>query len=56
MKKNLLKEIKSKFILIKIIDFIKEDKKFQLFTFSKYFQEILEIKLFDYQQKYFNKK
>ena len=56
MNKNMLKQIKSNFILKVIIDFIKEDKKLQLFSFSKYFQEIIGIKLLDYQQQYFKKK
>lgn len=51
-----LKYIHSKFILIKIFDYVKEDKKLKLFSYSKYFQEILGIKLFDYQQTYYNKK
>ena len=52
----MLKEIRSKFILNIIIDYIKNDKKLQLFSFSKYYQEILGIKLLDYQQQYFTKK
>ena len=52
----MLKEIKSKFIINTIIDYIKEDKKLQIFSFSKYYQEILGIKLLDYQQQYFNRK
>ena len=56
MQNILLKKIKSKFILIKVFDYIEENKKLQLFSYSKYFQEILGIKLFDYQQTYYNKK
>ena len=52
----MLKKIKSKFILNTIIDYIKEDNKLQIFLFSKYYQQILGIKLLDYQQQYFNKK
>ena len=57
MDKNLLKNIKSKFLLKNIFDFIKENTyKYKIFTYSKYFQGILDIKIFDYKEQYFNKK
>ena len=56
MKTNLLKNIKSKFIFNKVFDYIGQNKKLQIFKYTKYFQEILGIKIFDYQQIYFNKK
>lgn len=56
MKTNLLKNIKSKFIFNKVFDYIGQNKKLQIFKYSKYFQEILGIKIFNYQEIYFNKK
>lgn len=56
MDANLLKHIKSKFLLKNIFDFIKENTYyFKIFTYSKYFQGILDIKLIDYKEQYFNK-
>ena len=56
MKKNSLKNINLKFILKKIFDFFKDrNYKYKLFLYSKYFQNICEIKLFDYKEKYYNK-
>lgn len=56
MDANLLKHIKSKFLLKNIFDFIKENTyNFKIFTYSKYFQGILDIKLIDYKEQYFNK-
>lgn len=56
MKGKSLKNINSKFILENIFDFI-NDKNFQhkLFSYSKYFQKICDIKLFDYKERYYNK-
>ena len=56
MKTNLLKNIKSKFIFNKVFDYIGQNKKLQIFKYTKYFQEILGIKIFNYQEIYFNKK
>ena len=51
-----LKKIKSKFILKKIFDYINDKNyEYKLFAYSKYFQEIFDIKLFDYKEKYYNK-
>ena len=53
--KYILKKIKSKYIYELIFDYIKnENFKFKLFNYSKYFQNILGIKLFDYKEKYFD--
>lgn len=56
MKGQSLKNINSKFILEKIFDFIM-DKNYEhkLFSYSKHFQKICNIKLFDYKEKYYNK-
>ena len=53
--KSLLKKIKSKYIYKIIFDYIdNENFKFKLFNYSKYFQNILILKLFDYKEKYFD--
>ena len=56
MKGKSLKNINSKFILENIFDFISEKNyEYKLFSYSKYFQKICDIKLFDYKEKYYNK-
>lgn len=56
MKGISLKKIKSKFILKKIFDYINDKNyEYKLFAYSKYFQKIFDIKLFDYKEKYYNK-
>jgi len=53
--KSILKKIKSKYIYKIIFDYINnENFKFKLFNYSKYFKNILGLKLFDYKEKYFN--
>ena len=54
---KLLKKISSKYILIKILNYIQDDMfKYKLFVHSKLFQEKLGIKIYDYQEIYINKK
>ena len=53
--KSILKKIKSKYIYKIIFDYINnENFKFKLFNYSKYFQNILGLKLFDYKEKFFD--
>jgi len=53
--KSILKKIKSKYIYKIIFDYINDENfKFKLFNYSKYFQNILGLKLFDYKEKYFD--
>ena len=55
MEKNSFR-IKSKFIIKKVFDFIKDNNlKLKLVLYSKAFQEILKITLYDYKEQYFNK-
>ncbi len=56
MKGKSLKNIKSKFILKKIFDYINDKNyEYKLFAYSKYFQKIFDIQLFDYKEKYYDK-
>ena len=56
MKGKSLKNINSKFILENIFDFISDKNyEYKLFSYSKYFQKICDIKLFDYKERYYNK-
>ena len=51
--KYILKKIKSKYIYEIIFDYIKhENFKYKLFNYSKYFQNILGLKLIDYKEKF----
>ena len=53
----MLYKIKSKYVFKNIFDFIKDSNlKHKIFAYSKHFQEILKISIFDYKEKYFNKK
>ena len=55
-KKSLLKKIKSKFILNYISEFINGNNiKLNLFKYSKLFQKLLNITIYDYQFAYFKK-
>ena len=57
MEKNPFYNIKSKFVFKNVFDFIKDNNiKLKLLTYSKYFQDILQITIFDYKENYFNKK
>ena len=56
MEERLLNKIKSKYICKMIFDITYENFKYKLFNYSKHFQEILEIKLTDYKEKYWAKK
>ena len=54
METNLLKNIKSNYILRRIFDNIKDKKLLlKLFDHSKLFQKKLDIKLFDYKKVFF---
>ena len=57
MKKDFnLSKIKSKHILNQIFDFIKDDNfKLKFLKYSKYFQKIFDINIFNYQNAYFKK-
>ena len=57
MKKDFnLSKIKSKHILNQIFDFIKDDNfKLNFLKYSKYFQKIFDINIFNYQNAYFKK-
>ena len=57
MKKDFnLSKIKSKHILSQIFDFIKDDNfKLNFLKYSKYFQKIFDINIFNYQNAYFKK-
>ena len=56
MEKRILEKIKSNYIIKNIFDYISNDLiKYKLFIHSKKFKECLNIQLFDYQDKYFNK-
>ena len=53
---HLIIEIKSKYILEKIFDYIKDDKfKMKLFSYSKLFQSKLNLSIVDYQIAFLNK-
>lgn len=53
MEKILLNEIASKYIVIYIFDYIKDENFiFKLFKFSKFFQKKCDLKLYDYKEKY----
>ena len=57
-KKSLLEKIRSKYTFQNIFTFIKgynDNLPYKLFLYSKLFQNKLEIKLIDYQEKYFDK-
>ena len=57
-KKSLLEKIRSKYTFQNIFTFIKgynDNLPYKLFFYSKLFQNKLEIKLIDYQEKYFDK-
>ena len=55
-KNNKIENIHSLYILDTIFDYIKDTNyKYKLFTYSKLFQNKLEIKLFNYQERYINK-
>ena len=55
-KRNILEKITSKYIIQNIFNYISNDLiQYKLFIHSKKFKEFLNIKLFDYQDKYFNK-
>ena len=57
MKKDFnLSKIKSKHIFNQIFDFIKDDNfKLNFLKYSKYFQKIFDINIFNYQNAYFKK-
>ena len=57
MKKDFnLSKIKSKHIFNQIFDFIKDDNfKLNLLKYSKYFQKLFDINIFNYQSAYFKK-
>ena len=53
---KILENINSKYIFHNIFNYIKNSNfKFKLFNHNKYFQNILDLTLFDYQEKYFRK-
>ena len=53
---KILENINSKYIFQNIFNYIKNSNfKFKLFNHNKYFQNILDLTLFDYQEKYFRK-
>ena len=55
-KRNILEKITSKYIIQNIFNYISNDLiKYKLFIHSIKFKECLNIQLFDYQDKYFNK-
>jgi len=54
--KNKLKNIKSKNILLKIFDYLKDEKyKLKIFKYSKSFQKKIDIKIVNYQVIYIKK-
>ena len=57
IQKPILQKISSKYILLKIFDYIEDYNKFKmkLFSYSHHFQNKLDFSLFDYQKKYFDK-
>ena len=55
-KVKILKQINSKYIWNNIFNYIKDDIiKLQLFKYSKLFKNILNLNIFCYQKKYFEK-
>ena len=53
---HVINEIKSKYILEQIFDYIKDDKfKMKLFYYSKLFQSKLNLSIIDYQIAFLNK-
>ena len=56
-KTEILGKITSKYLLLKIFDYIKDNNDYilKLFVHSKYFQKKLNLSLYSYQQKYFDK-
>ena len=56
-KRKNLEKISSKYIVQLIIEYIDNDNwKMKLFKYSKYFQKIFQLKLIDYQIKFFHQK
>ena len=56
-RKELIKHIKTKYILMNIFQYIKvEDFKLKLFFYSKHYQKELEIELDEYQEIFLRKK
>ena len=54
--KELLTKLKSKYLILTIFEYIKDDNiMLKLFVKSKYFQKKIDVDLFDYQQIFFNK-
>ena len=54
--KQLLSKLKSKYLILKIFEYIKDDNKMlKLFVKSKLFQKRMNIDLFDFQQIFLNK-
>ena len=54
--KELIGKIKSKYTILKIFEYIKDDNKMlKLFVKSKLFQKRMNIDLFDFQQIFLNK-
>ena len=56
MENSSLNKIKSKYIIKNIFDITYDNLKYILFNHSKHFQELLDIKLIDYKEKYWIKK
>ena len=53
---KILENIKSKYVIQNIFNYIKNSNfKFKLVNYNKYFQNKLDLTLFDYQEKYFRK-
>ena len=56
-KRKNLEKISSKYIVQLIIEYIDNDNwKMKLFKYSKYFQKIFQLKLINYQIKFFHQK
>ena len=53
---KILENIKSKYVIQNVFNYIKNSNfKYKLVNHNKYFQNLLDLTLFDYQEKYFRK-
>ena len=51
-KNSNLTKIKSKYIIIKIFDNLKQNKLLNIVNYNKKYQKLMNIKLIDYKRKY----
>ena len=51
-KNNILQKIRSKYIIIKIFDYLKENKLLNIINYNKKHQKLMNVKLKDYKNEF----